>query len=273
MTAFDKAFSSVFDLLLRPFRDLPPVAGLSVVSLLTAIGLLLVYRYTSDQQRIEAVKRSIHAALFEVRLFNDDLRAILRAQMEILQRSLAYLRLSLVPMAWIAAPLVLVMAQLQVLYGYDRPGPGEPILVKAVLREAPRAEEAMRLEAPAGIRVETPAVWIPATREVVWRVAAERDGRFELRVRVGDENVAKAIDTRGGVVRRSPVRTAPGLLTWILYPSEPPLASGSRIEALSVGYRAAQVKFLGWETHWMVVFFVLTMVFTLLLRGVLGVTV
>ena len=61
---------------------------------------------TSDQRahpRRQA--RRLHAALFEIRLFNDDLSAIFRAQAEMLRHNLTYLRLSLVPMIWMFVPL------------------------------------------------------------------------------------------------------------------------------------------------------------------------
>jgi uncharacterized membrane protein (DUF106 family) len=88
----------VFDAALIPFRSMPPLVGLAIVSLVTAVGMLVVFRRTSNQARLAEVKRSIHASLFEMRLFNDDLRAILRAQAEILRHNATYLRLSMVPM-------------------------------------------------------------------------------------------------------------------------------------------------------------------------------
>ena len=54
--------------------------NLSIVSLVTAVGVLLVVRAASDQRALSAIKRQIHGDLFEIRLFNDDIRAMLRAQ-------------------------------------------------------------------------------------------------------------------------------------------------------------------------------------------------
>src|SRR4249920_997963 len=109
---------SVFDALLRPLARLPPLASLAIVSLATAVIMLLVVRRTSNQHALDQVKRQIHAALFEIRLFNDDLRAIFRAQADMLRHNLTYLRLSLAPMIWMFVPFVLVIAQLQFQYGY-----------------------------------------------------------------------------------------------------------------------------------------------------------
>ena len=53
---------------LSPFRGLSPWVGLAVVSILTAVPMLLVFRATSNQTALAAVKKQIHAGLFEIRL-------------------------------------------------------------------------------------------------------------------------------------------------------------------------------------------------------------
>ena len=135
MNFVNGALRPLFDALLLPFRALPPIVGLLVVSLVAAIGMLLVYKRTSNQDRLEAVKRQIHACLFEIRLFKDDVPAILRAQTEILRHNAKYLALSLVPMLWMIVPLTLVIAQLQFHYGYRGLRPGEDFIVKARLSQ------------------------------------------------------------------------------------------------------------------------------------------
>ena len=273
----------LFDLVLAPFRSLPALAGLAVVSLATAVAMLVVFRRTSNQVRLAAVKRSIHAALFEIRLFNDDLRAILRAQVEILRCNATYLRLSMIPMLWVIVPLALVIAQLQFHYGYTAIGPGQPVLVKAQLRDASsrRASAAVdgepagpaipSLEAPEGIQVKTPGVWLPAAGEVIWRIVPEVAGEYVLRFRVGDETHSKTIVVTDTVARRSPLRLEAGFLNEFLYPSEAPLPRESAVSAISVGYAESDVNVFGWELHWMIVFFALSIVFAFALRKPFGV--
>src|SRR5215510_7874498 len=124
----------ILDVLLSPFRPLPPMVGLSVVSLATAFGVIMAFRATSNQQGLTDVKRRIAAALFEIRLFNDDLAAVFRAQGELLRHNLTYLRLSLVPMLWMIVPIAILVAQLDARYGYTGLKPGEPVLLKVSLR-------------------------------------------------------------------------------------------------------------------------------------------
>ncbi len=166
MTWINIALGGLVGAALSPFRSLPPIVGLSVVSLVAAIGMLLVFRATSNQRAIMDVKRRIHAGIFEIRLFNDDLRAMFSAQFDILRHNLTYLRLSLAPMVWMLVPLLLLIAQLQFYYGYDGFGPGQSAIVKVRLKEGagPSSGRApsVVLEAPSGLRVETPLVWIPS---------------------------------------------------------------------------------------------------------------
>ena len=70
---------AVFDGVLAPFSGVAPIWGLLPISLVVSIGMLLIFRMTSNQEALEKVKAGIHAGLFEIRLWNDDIRAILRA--------------------------------------------------------------------------------------------------------------------------------------------------------------------------------------------------
>lgn len=288
MSVLNTLLARSFDVLLAPFRALPPIVGLIVVSLATAVAMLLIFRRTSDQKRLAAVKRQIHAAIFEIRLFNDDMRAIFRAQGEILRHNLTYLRLSLVPMLWMIVPLVLVIAQLQFHYGYGGLAPGEPVLLKAQVREgvgpgsgtasavalastSDRQEIAV-LEAPPAIEAQTPAVWIPATREVIWRIAPRAPGEYELRLRIGNETFTKSVRVSEDVVRRSPVRLEAGFLNQLLYPAEAALPAAAAVSSISLAYPERDIPVLGWGIHWMIVYFALSMVFAFALRKRFNVT-
>ena len=271
MTVVNRLLGVIVDALLYPFRTLPPIVGLLVLSLLTAVGMLLVFRATSNQPRIAAVKRLIHAGLFEIRLFNDDLRLILRAQFDILRHNLTYLRLSLVPMVWMIVPLALLIAQLQFHYGYDGVPPGRPILVKIRLAETAPEPQRLDLTAPDGLRVETAPVWIPTLREAAWRIVSEQPGDYDLSIEVDGRTYHKSVRTSGGIVRRSPVRLAPGWLNQALYPAEAPLPADSALASIELIYPDREVSLLGWRVHWLVAFFVLSILFAFLLRNRFGV--
>lgn len=272
MNAVNGALRPLFDALLAPFRSLPPIVGLLAVSLVAAIGMLLVFKRTSNQASLEAVKSQIHACLFEIRLFRDDLPAILRAQGEILRHNARYIALSAVPMLWMTLPLVLVIAQLEFHYGYRGLRPGEDFIVKARFKESPAARPVARLEAPPGVEVETPTLWIPAERELAWRLRAREWGDYELKIRLGDQEYTKTAQVSSQVRRRSPERLAPGLWNELIYPAEPPLPKESPLDSIALGYREDSVSVFGWDLNWLVVFVLASVAFAFALRGRMGVT-
>jgi hypothetical protein len=274
MSTVNAVLRSVFDLLMAPFAGGPPIVSLTLVSLLVSILMLVVFKHTSDQAALAAVKRRIHAGIFEIRLFNDDLRAILRAQGEILRHNLTYLRLTLWPMLFLLPPLVLVIAQLQFHYGYEGLRPGERFLLAVDLLPGPDGgtRPPASLAVPAGLRAETADVWVKAESQLLWRLVAERDGDYELGLDVAGARLTKTVRVTPRTVRLSPVRVDAGFVSQLLYPAEPPLPSGSPVHAVRLSYPAREVSVLGWPMHWMIPFFALSIAFAFALRGVFKVT-
>jgi uncharacterized membrane protein (DUF106 family) len=271
MALLNRFLNLLFDL---PFRALQPLgiaASLAVCSLVTAIALLLVVRATSDQAAVAAIKRQIHADLFEIRLFNDDLRAMLRAEADILRHNATYLRLSFVPMLWIVLPATLAAAQLQAYYGYAGVDVGQPVIVTAQFK--PGREATATLEAPAAVRIETPAVSFPAVNQIVWRIAGTAPGDFELRLRIAGADYSKTLHVADGLARRSPVRLAPRLLDEVAYPSEAPLPESAAVSMIRVDYPQRGILIFGWPLHWIVIYITWSVVFALVLRRPLRVEI
>jgi uncharacterized membrane protein (DUF106 family) len=273
MTVLNALLDRSFDLLLGPLAPLPIILSLSIVSMATAIAVLLVARATSDQPALVAVKRQIYADLFEVRLFRDDLRAMLHAQADILRHNATYLRLSLVPMLWIALPFVLIVAQLESRFGYSGIPIGQPVAVTAQLKDAGQESPSAALETPSGVHVETPAIWLPALRQVVWLVAADRAGDYVLRVRIQGEAYDKALHASDGLTRRSAIRREAGFIDQALHPSEAPLPASAPVASIGVAYPESQINLFGWQLGWMSVYLIESMIFALLLKTPMRVTV
>jgi uncharacterized membrane protein (DUF106 family) len=267
----NRALGGFFNLLLYPFRGFPAIVGLTVISLVVSVAMLIGFKATSDQEALAEVKRHIHAGVFEIRLFKDDFRAILSAQIGILRHTFTYFRLSMVPMLWMLVPIVIVVIQLQFQYGYEGLESGESALVTATFTEKGAgavgdAGADISLEAPAGVRVETPLLWIPSLREAGWRIVADEPGEYELVLRVGETNLTKSVRVADGVLIRSPVRPSRGLVDQLVWPAEAPVPSTSPVRRIELSYADAEVSLFGWGMHWLIAFFILTMVFAFALQ-------
>ncbi len=267
----------LFDAVQGPFASLPALVGVLIWSIPVGIFALWVFGKTSNQQQIAAVKRRIHAGLFEIRLFNDDIRAIGRAQLEILRHVSRYQLLALKPMLFILPPLVLVMVQLHQFYGYRALQPGESTLLTVRLDPelASQARPDIALTLPDGVSLTTGPIWAPALSEISWQLRAETEGSYGLEVAVDGDTAVKQLEAARRTVRLSPERPPSTFIDQLEWPSERPVDRGSIIRSITVGYPESSFGILGWRWQWsfawMVVFFVLTMIVALGLRKPMGV--
>ena len=282
MWIINSIFGTIIDLALFPFREMSPMVGLTCFSLATGVGMLYVFKWTSDQEGLEDVKRKIHAGIFEIRLFSDDIRAIFTAQRDIFRYNFVYLRLALTPLLWMIIPFVLMVAQLQLHYGYGGLMVGEPVIVKVVMSEEQAVGDgletegavdssAVELEVPDGLRLETPRLTIRSLNQAEWRVVADQPGSYELGIRVGDQVYSKSVEVSSQVVKRSPIRTD-RFLDQLLFPGEPGFPSGAAVSAIEVGYPERKVNFFGWDTHWLVPFIIIATILAFALKKPLRVT-
>jgi uncharacterized membrane protein (DUF106 family) len=265
MTLVNRLLDRVFELLIRPLGSLPILGSLAIVSLVTAIAILLVMRATSNQQALASTERQMYADLLEMRLFKDDLSAMWRAQLSMFRHNAGYLRLSLAPALWTLVPVVLAVAQLQCYFGFSGVGVREPVLVTATLKSRGEFQN-IALDLPPGTRLDTPAIWFPALQQVVWRVVAESTGEYVLGLRAGGMVYGKTLQVSNGLVRRSPVRPGAQLIDEVLYPSEAPLPDSGPFASIRVAYPDRHIDVFGAQMPWFDVYIVLSVVFALALR-------
>lgn len=283
MTSVNRALRWALDLALRPFEGFSPWVGLVALSLVSAVGALLVFKKVSNQNAIDHVKRKMQASLFEIRLFNDDLRAIFKAQAGFLGANLKYLALNLVPLLWLFVPFVLIFVHLEPRYRYQPAEEGSEFVVSTRLAESegrdPNASKpAIRLEVPEGLKLTSPGIWSGANGTMAWRVRAQTAGDFTIQVETNGEGFEKQVHVGPRVEVASPKRPAKGLLGQLEHPAEKPLPANSSLAEIRVHQQerswgelslaSFQVP-IAWWFWWLV----LMVAFGLALRGPMNVKI
>ena len=272
----NRALTRLFDLAMGPLDHLPPTIALVLLSLVTAVAVLLAFKWTADQPALVAAKRAMQAAIFEMRLFNDDLTALLRAQVEVLRHTLTYLRLSLAPTLWLTVPLLALLLHMEFRFGYTGLAIGEAALVKVRFADDTGTPGmgtlAASLEAPDAIDVETSGVLLPSEREIAWRIRPRAAGSYNLRLHLGGTVLIKTLLVSDAVARRSPVRPDTGFVNQLIYPSEPPLPTSTGLTAITIGYPERPFSVAGFNIGWTGFYLVLTLGLALVLKRPFGVT-
>jgi len=259
----------VFDLLLGPLDRWAPTAGLWVVSALSGIAVLLVFRWTSNPAAIRAARRSAQAELLAVRLYREDPRVVLRAQARFLAALARYLGHMLIPFAVLVLPFALIFAQLDARYGSRALKPGERAIVAAFGTSA--MLESATLQSADGVVIESGPVRIAVRGEMSWRVAARAPGRQRITLLVSgrrvDKEVVVAAAARGGPARRM----SASISSFFLAPAEAAIDDAPGVRCIEILYPPLEIDFLGWKTGWITVFVAVSAAVALALRRRMGV--
>ncbi len=245
----------------------PPAASLALIAVLTALGMLWAIGRLSDQAAIAALERRVRAHLYEFRLFADEPALIWRAQRELLRLNLRRLRLMLRPALVLAPPTLLLLVHLDAYYGHAPLAPGAAAVVTVQMRSL---SSLPRLEAPAGMVVETPPVRLAPEGQLSWRLRPLGEASGRLRLVFPDGVVEKEIES-GRRRRYLSLRRVSSLAQRLWHPGEPRLAGG-RVEWIEVRYPPAGVRLGSVELHWLVWFAAVALGAGWLLKDRLGVS-
>ena len=250
---------------------LHPMIGMTIISVLTGIGMLWVFGKTSNQAAIATTKKRLQAYLLEMRLFGDDIALVFGAQKKLIFGNFRYIGLMMKPMIFLTAPLLLLLIHMDAFYGATPLAIGEPAVVTLQASGRFGTNAAVpELEAPAGIRVETPGVRVMESGQMSWRIRAEQPVEGDLRFRWGGKEWTKSV-AAGDPFRYLSIRRVTGLWDALWYAGEARLAQGE-VEWIEIRYPSAEVPFAGIKLHWLIWFFVISMVAAYGLKGYFGVT-
>jgi uncharacterized membrane protein (DUF106 family) len=271
-----RAITRTFDVLLSPFARLHPLVGISVVSVVTGVVMLLIFGKTSNQKRIAETKDKLKAYIMEMWIFRNDPRVMFAAIGNVVRNNLQYLRHSLRPLIFIIIPVLVIMVQLGIRYGNWPLRPGEIAVVTAELRDGVKPTEAgIDLEVSEGMSVVSPPLRMDARNEVEWKIQAGAPASYDLAFTTDRGSITKRVVVAAD---RTPVALAavkPLAGTWdaFLYPSEAPIPRDSIVARIRVAYPQRYLTVFGANVHWLIFFFVVSVAAGFALKGVFGVEV
>jgi hypothetical protein len=249
-----------------------PAAIVVGISLIIGLVMVVVFRYTSDQQAIHVAKDRLKAHLLALRLFQDQIPVVMRAYGRIVFATGHYLRLAFKPLLIVIVPMTLLIVQIDRYLGSAPLPVGQAFLVKVRMADA-NALETASLQLPEGLATTAPAVHVAAESEVDWRVVAAKTGDYVLNVQASDQTFSKAVVVGSGLPRLSSVRLRGKFWERLFVSGEPALPENKVIEAIEVRYPARDIPFASFEWNWIWLFFVLSLVAGSLFKSILGIEI
>jgi hypothetical protein len=182
--------------------------------------------------------------------------------------------LNIIPLVFMIMPVCLLLVQMNSWYGYKPLEVGESLLVKANLaRELDTEKADISLIVPEGLEILSPPLRIPTISEISWLLGARKRGHYEIQVLVNHQAITKKVTVSNNMERLALLRHASGFWDSLLYPGETAIPSASPISSVQVCYGPSLMNSFGFEVHWIIVYFVLSIFFGLALKGVFKVQI
>ncbi len=275
MTFIADIMNIFFDLLTRPFGSSAAWAMI-FISLPTGIVMLLLFKWSTNQEKLAAVKRRLLGHLYELGLYQENLGVLFRIQADLAKANLRYLATTLPALLVIVVPVVLILAQLDSRFAHRPFAPGESTLVTAtVTPENQKLLDDLTLETPSAVVVETLPVRDYLNLTATWRIRVAAAGEHELTLAnaAGDSWTKGLVAGAGGLPRLAADRERAGWHHALLNPAEPPLPKDSPVARISLQLPNRQTRYLGIKLHWLLAFCVFSLLFGLALKDVFKVRI
>lgn len=274
MPAVSEIINRAYDIMLTPLMTFPGLVGIIFLSVLSAVMVLTIFKYTSNQEKIRYHKKKISGNLIQIALYSHQIRVIAGSIISIAKHNLAYLGWTVPSLAALAIPLFIFTTQVHQRFGYAPIRQGQSFIVQVELdkthpRYSSQELEAIELKTSPGIVIETRRLRIPPRGEIFWRARLQQESKGQF-IRLFSSGRDKAI-TRKVVNGRPELRFAPrqmkptGWASLVNY-AEDYLDAGSMIKSIRVSYYSKTYPLLWWQVDVIILYFLLTLVSALLLK-------
>jgi hypothetical protein len=267
------AANAVFGWLLAPVGELPGWVSATLVAVITGVLMLYVFKYTSNQRAIKAARDDIKANLYAIKLFKENVRVTVGAQVGILWGAARLLVLAIVPMLVMALPVTMLLAQLGLWYQARPLRVGEETVMTMKLADGDDSTwPDVRLKPSDALAVEIDRVRIRSKREYCWKIRARTGGSHQIQFDVNGKPETKEVAIGDDFMRVSTERPAWNWFDTLFNPWEPPLDPDSPVRSIAITYpeRSSWTSGTDW---WVVYFFIVSLVAAFCLRKPLGVNI
>lgn len=265
-TIVQQSIHRVVRLVMIPFEEADsPWAAMVVVSLLLALLALLAFKMCSRQKRLVAARDRMVARTLELYVFRHDVAAIGGIFLRILKEMSLYLTETFRPVLIAIIPMVLLIGHVSPWLGFTPASTGKPSQLTVSLADAIQDVQAEPV-LPDGVFVDGDVFRSFIEKELVWNLRSEKEAAGVIQ----GANFSKSFvagDAFYPVYPKSSVRW----IDLVMYPGDPLLQSGSNIVSVAVDYPERQWSLAGFNMNWLVLLFLLSIAWGIVLKKPFGV--
>ncbi len=252
--------------LLAPIAVLPGWLSNTVISAVTGVCLLVIFKYTSNQRAIGKIKDGIKADMLAMKLFKDSILVTLHAEVRVFRGALLSFLYAIPPMLVMIVPLSVLLAQMSLWYQSRPLLPGE-VAVMTVKLNGDVGDDwpTVNIESTSAVEVTVGPVRVFSRREICWEIRALENGTHRMTLDVNQQQIEKELVIGDGFMRVSSTRPALNWAGILMHPAEEPFGPDSVVQSVTIDYpdRLSMTSGADW---WLIYFFIMSMLFALILK-------
>ncbi len=242
----------LLDPVLSPLLSLPPFLAIFIIAFCITFVITLVYKYTTDQQRMRHLKKKVKEYQEKMRKARDDPQRILKLQKEAMQFNMELMKHSFKPTLYTLIPIIIIFSWLNAHMAYMNLAPGEEFTVEAFTSSP---VPVTLTTSPDGLTILGNATQRGPYR---WRLRGEA-GEYKLTFTPeGGPPVEKLILIADERVYEPPVARYDGPVTRVVV--------GNKLV-----HPLGSITLLGWRPGWLGTYILLSILLSILLRKALKV--
>jgi len=275
MTAFFHLMNTAFDFILFTQGHTGRYAAIVLLSAVSAVIFMALFKKVSNQAGIKREKAKIVGNLFQMRLYKDRLSLILSSIFNVFKHNLFYIRYMLVPLIVIIIPLMIITVQVNQRCGYKPFIPGDEFIVTADLNDSGLLD-AIECQTTNGIELSTPVMRIYEQGRAYWRakVRSRTEASETISLYADNQKIGSKTIVAGRPAERFiPQKIKGGNFEAIFFNAEGFLPAASPLEKLTINYPRATYGFLWVGMDAVVLYFLLTLIFALIIKPFFKVSV
>ena len=258
---------------LAPIAVLPGWLSNTIISVLTGVCLLVIFKYTSNQRAIGRIRDEIKASLLTLKLFKDSISVTLHAEVCVFKGALLLFVHAIPPMLVMILPVSLLLAQMSLWYQSRPLLPGEVAVMTVKLNDNVKENwPTVNIEPTSAAKVTVGPVRILSRRQICWEIKALENGKHHITLVVNRDQIEKELAIGAGFMRVSSSRPASNWAGILMNPAEKPFAPDSIVQSVTIDYPERLSKTSGAD-WWLIYFFAASMLFALILRPLVKVRI
>jgi len=275
LTYVNLATNAIGKFLFAPIAVLPGWLSNTIISAVAGVFLMLIFKYTSNQDAIGKTRDLIKANMLALKLFKDSISVTISSQGKVFKGAFGLLFHAIRPMAVMIFPVVLLMGQMGLWYQYR---PLTPNLDEAMVTLQLNGDydltnfPQVSIEDSSAFDVTTGPIRAISKGQVFWKIKANQPGTHNITFNINQKKVQKQLVAGEGLIRISAKRPGQNFEDILLNPWEEPFPADSVVQSIAIDYPDRPSKTAG-TNWWMLYFFIASMVAALIFKPIFKVKI